>query len=610
MPRRGSARRTSNSPSTRSTSVGDVRRGQLVSTYGVGAMIAADERSFIVTAIDRWSVPREPDLQEFRLQQRLGVQGFQRPPAPDKDAPGADGVHVRLFPDWYTCPGPAGDRERPCTNNLAPRRAFGSMTTNRCSACNGALTPSRFVVACGKGHLDDFPYWEWVHRGRDIRPAEGERCRMSFLSNGRTSALRSIVIRCSCGAESSMEGSFGGGALFEIGYSCRGGRPWIGRDAALQGCDAPPRTLQRGSSSAWFSVVSSALSIPPFTDDLHRRIAPHVRGWAGLADEVIIQIAGNLGLLEDFSPEELLRAVRQRDEYGEGDPEDSDIVSLLRQEEYRQLLREKAGDGDFETVRSGSNDQPVPGIVPSMLVTRLREVRALHGFTRVDPPTGPRDTRVVDVHGEDRPSWLPAVEVIGEGVFLRLDVDRLEKWEGRQGPGSPNDRAASVLTAHEEILREHGTDQRKDPSPVTSRLMLVHTLAHAVINEWSLEAGYPAASLRERLYVSDEMAGLLIYTASSDSAGSLGGLVERGRPNALRRSLLAALGRASWCSSDPLCIESETSGVDGLNLAACHSCLLLPETSCEHNNTFLDRALLVGTPDNRSLGYFADVVDL
>ena len=138
--------------------------------------------------------------------------------------------------------------------------------------------------------------------------------------------------------------------------------------------------------------------------------------------------------------------------------------------------------------------------------------------------------------------------------------------------------------------------------------MLVHSLAHALITQWALDCGYPAASLRERLYVSDEMAGFLIYTATSDSAGSLGGIVGLAENGDLDDLISEALREASWCSSDPLCIESEGGGVDALNLAACHACLLLPEVSCEEMNVLLDRALLVGTADNPSMAFFAELL--
>ncbi len=139
-------------------------------------------------------------------------------------------------------------------------------------------------------------------------------------------------------------------------------------------------------------------------------------------------------------------------------------------------------------------------------------------------------------------------------------------------------------------------------------MVLLHTLAHVMIHEWSLDSGYPAASLRERIYSGDGMAGVLIHTATSDSAGSLGGLVAQGEPDRLAKALRSAVRRAEWCSTDPLCLETEISGTGGTNLAACHACVMLPETSCEHNNGLLDRALLVGTPEDPSLGFFAHLL--
>jgi hypothetical protein len=140
-------------------------------------------------------------------------------------------------------------------------------------------------------------------------------------------------------------------------------------------------------------------------------------------------------------------------------------------------------------------------------------------------------------------------------------------------------------------------------------LVLIHTFAHVLIDQMSLDAGYPAASLRERLYVDDDMRGLLIYTATSDSAGSLGGIVAQGAPDRLASLVREAVNRAAWCSADPVCIEATATGADGLNMAACHACTLLPEVSCEERNMLLDRALLVGTPRATQLGYFVDLLE-
>jgi hypothetical protein len=587
--------------------LGSVRRARLLTTYGVGSLIALGEQSFVVSGLDSWAIGPDDAVREARLERRLGVRSFRPPPS--ADPPAGDGVRVRRFPEMYSCPGPGEDGEG-CRNNLRPFTSFGTRRGgNACAACGEALTPSRFVVACTDGHLDDFPYWEWVHN-RTTPTSEVRDHALSIRTTGRSATLRSIVVSCSCGKAASMEGAFGRDALREIGLVCRGGRPWLGAKGRER-CSLVPRTLQRGSSAAWYPVLGSALSIPPFSRDLYRRISGFVDQWIVAPDDVVVRMAEAAGVIDErYTAEDVLAAVHEYRRFKEGDGTDPTVITgfepadRLRSEEYRALSR-TAEDGDFVCHPADDEVPPPTGIDRTMLVTRLREVRALQTFTRVDPPIeGDPSSRNAALSLEPV-DWLPAVEVIGEGVFLRLDTDRIAAWESPSDPHGPTARARRIRDHHSRVLAQRASDPASAPrSPVDARLVLVHSLAHALINEWSLDSGYPASALRERLYVSDEMAGVLIYTATSDSAGSLGGLVAQGGPERLQSTLAAALRRASWCSADPLCMEAEASGTDSLNLAACHACLLLPETSCEQNNSFLDRASLVGTPDGRTKGFF------
>ena len=138
---------------------------------------------------------------------------------------------------------------------------------------------------------------------------------------------------------------------------------------------------------------------------------------------------------------------------------------------------------------------------------------------------------------------------------------------------------------------------------ITAARAAAALLRPLLLTELSLDAGYPVASLRERVYSAEGQTGILIYTASSDSAGSLGGLSAQSDPDRIWAVVQSAIRRARWCSSDPVCIESTGSGADALNLAACHACVLLPETSCERMNRVLDRASLVGRPGNPGEGF-------
>ena len=304
-----------------------------------------------------------------------------------------------------------------------------------------------------------------------------------------------------------------------------------------------------------------------------------------------------------YSVDDLVAAVRQRRGMSAdtGRPRES-----LRPDEYEALSRgrsEVSKDQEFVCVPAGD----IPTLVREwfdldMQVTRLREVRVLCSFARVLPSTGGvnPDSPVLYDHN---PGWLPGIEVAGEGVFLRLDSARLRIWETRQ------DVQEHILRLDENYRARCARYGRQPERSITPRLVLIHTLAHALIGQWSLGSGYPASALRERLYVSDEMAGLLIYTATSDSAGSLGGVIAEAEPRRFEEGLLAAIHQTAWCSGDPLCLEADTSGVDSLNIAACHACILLPEVSCEEMNLFLDRTTLVGKPGQREIGFFGSLLE-
>lgn len=312
---------------------------------------------------------------------------------------------------------------------------------------------------------------------------------------------------------------------------------------------------------------------------------------------------------------ELLEAEQEEDPAQEGDSGAAAVsrYQVLRRQEYERLcsgnaLRDKGREEQFicEPPVSDPSVLAPLGVGRPMLVKRLREVRALKAFTRIADPESSSEGHEAALSLTPT-DWLPAMVVHGEGVFVRLDEKRLDDWAESVAVAA---RVERIRTNHDRMLRERASDPADVPSsPATPRMVLLHTLAHALINEWSLDAGYPAGALRERLYTDATMAGFLVYTATSDSAGSLGGVVAQGEPDRLAEALRSALRRATWCSADPLCIETRSSGTGGTNLAACHACVMLPETSCEHNNILLDRALLVGTPDDPHLGFFANVLD-
>lgn len=571
-----------------------VRRSQIISTYGIGAVVPVRDGSYMIAGLDRWEVGA-PDVHEPRLERTLEVDGFVRPPASGPD--GRKDVPAVRFPTYHFCP--------QC-KRLDEHKFFCPNSKNRCNDCDAVLVPSRFVVVCDRGHIDDFPYFAWVHSGSP--PEDGEKHTLSIETAGQSAGLADIRIKCECGKESTMQGAFGKEAMNFIRRKCGGRRPWLGDRVE---CGADLRTLQRGASNVYFGVSESALSIPPWSEAAYKLINAD---WHTLKhlDEIGIRSVITGRKLAEGSPYTTGQLVKAALERKAGNAVPAAVAGSLRAQEYDALRSGKAESSrhqDFVCVPAAQNDPTVEEwFAQAMAVKRLREVRALRSFTRLFPPApGDNPGRRAPL-SKDRKSWLPAIEVSGEGVFLRLADERLLDWEAQANVRA---RAAKIDRNYAARFAQYGKSPDRN---ISARLILLHTLAHALIDQWSLECGYPSGSLRERLYsaeANDEMpmAGLLIYTATTDAAGSLGGVTALADGGRLGQAVKEAMQRASWCSSDPLCIESDATGTDSLNLAACHACVLVPEVSCEHANALLDRGLLVGTPEMPDLGYFSDLIE-
>lgn len=572
--------------------LGDVRRSQLVTTYGVGAIIAVEDESFMVAGLDDWDATDQHQwIHEPRLERLCKVRHFVLPAASGDDK--KNDIPVCRFPRWYSC--------SECGELDQHRNLSAANDRSECSDCGAQLVPSRFVVACEGGHIDDFPYRAWVHgRGQ----AKDGTHHLSIRNLGATASLRDVVISCSCGEKRSMEGAFRRNSLKDIAW-CSANQPWLGRRDP-GGCDRIPRVLQRGASNVWFSIVESAISIPPWSEDAFKTLNRYWEAIRHVPDDAVAAVLTGMGLdqMTGYTIDELVEAVRERRDAE--DPATDLDAGVIKDQEYVALIRgkpQRTSKQDFVCVPAADVSAPVADLFRSvMVVKRLREVRVLSSFVRVLEPEPTDLVERMSPLSVEQLSWLPAIEVIGEGVFLELAPEHLTHWENQ-----------GAIRARAEVLVSNARARERGKASVlsdriTPRLLLTHTLAHVLINQWSLECGYPAASLRERLYVDEEHAGLLIYTATSDSAGSLGGLISQANTDRLELSLRNALASATWCSSDPLCIESDPGGTDALNLAACHCCTLLPETSCEEMNLLLDRATLIGMPD-RFNGYFHSWLD-
>jgi len=599
--------------------LGDIRRSQVVTSHGPGSIVDFRAGGYGGAGIsvvaagleewDRWAPPpglgNPQSVYEPRLQKQLSVDGFRLPPVAPQIAPGVYKknagklVGVR-FPRWLQCPQCHLIRQSRFWSEDPgdPALFCGDCSQNAGGRNRVHVVPVRFIVICDHGHLDEFP-WEWWVRHRETCPRPGRRKELK-LEGSATAGLAGLILTClGCGASRSMEGCFGPDA---IPGQCQGRRPWLGTDADEK-CIARPRVVQRGASNLYFSVVESALDIPPWSDQLQKKLG--VR-WAMLeqaadqAARLLLIRALRLPELTEKPEDELLTTIEDRIERLRSPDRN------LRWEEYQQFIQHTKPFG--ENTEFEIRPAPAPPELAAWLesvtrATRLREVRALRGFTRVFPPSSGDDDRIAKI-SLNRPQWLPAVENRGEGIFIQLRADRVRGWEQQK---AVMQRVATIRDGYEHAWRERG---RPGPPPraVTPRLLLVHSLAHALIRQLSLTCGYSSASLRERLYVDVspawEMAGLLVFTSSPDADGTLGGLAQQGESANIVRVLEDALMAMTWCSSDPLCIEGVHARTEPANGAACHSCMLAAETSCEEFNGFLDRSLLVGTPTHPELGFF------
>jgi len=254
-----------------------VRRSQLITTYGVGAIVAVGDESVMIAGLDRWP-PDEVNLHEVRLEEELGVEGFRLPRASDS----GNDVPVVRFPMWSSCP--------KC-HRLAHVSMFSGVHRHTCNRCDVALVPSRFVVACRRGHISDFPYFSWVHRGRRV---EGKH-ELELEAVGASASLRDIVIKCTCGQSRDMDRTFGKLALKGIS-SCRGERPWLLDNDPVE-CTEFPRVFQRGGSNVWFPVVRSAISIPPWSKEAFKQIELH---WSFIRSVMSCKCARSTSVWKDW----------------------------------------------------------------------------------------------------------------------------------------------------------------------------------------------------------------------------------------------------------------------------------------------------------------------
>lgn len=583
----------------------DLRLSEVISPFGVGAIVDIRGESLIAPDTSWWNRRHAPEIHCERLALRLGGGELRQPPAhAGRAAKETRGLTYWRFPAWRFC-------ER--CSRLSQRTGKSKGRWSNTCDCGGALVPMRYVAVCINGsHIQDVPWFMWTHRGSDSGVTDAVRhCRAYKELSFRRSAkhgegLSSLRVQCAaCKRVRPLSELVLKEALFRDGIRCAGKQPWEDGEPT-EPCDSKLAAVQRGATGNYIAERLSALDIPearPASMEIIDKIKAHVYFEKVIADNggpqselVAGWIADELGASKD-----LVLEVASDDNPSTTaapllDLKDGEWAAFLRKLE---LGRDRS-EGDFvvDGVQVAAREGWPAALTDHLSgvgqVRRVREVRALRRFQRWDT-TADFVSPDLGADRRRRPVY-PAVELFGEGIFLRFDEERLQQWE--QQP---------EVAARADVLRQRRSqlpwaDRFDLPEP---RYVALHTISHLLIRRLAFASGYASASLQERIYAQsdrpDRTAGILIYTAAGDAQGTLGGLVRMGAPETLVPLLAAALVDADVCSNDPVCIESDRQGSQQLNLSACHGCALVSETSCETSNRLLDRQLVLGGTNVRGL---------
>ena len=572
--------------------VGELRQSQLITTYSIGSIVDFVNDTVMITGIDDWdkNIDSRQKIFNENLQSITKVKYFLSPMVSnDSNFKKSNDVASVVFPKLLYCP--------KCKRLMLASDVLNknSKKRNKCylenektgSECGGTLVASRFVVVCENGHIDDFPFSWWIHRESECV----KHPHLQMFNIDDRSDFESLVVKClDCGKVKSLANILSINALSgEKGFPCRGYHPHLNRYD--ESCNKNLRVRLRASSSVYYPVTINALQIPPWSKKAVKKIEQCYDTLKYMGTNYKQYLAenvanSNITLVELLSAYEIVHKRK----------ESSTVLSEkdIFLYEYRVLSQGKMVEDDYsaDLVEIPKSFHQIFEIIT--LIDRLTVTEALKGFTRLRPYSNESE-RLVPL-SKSRKDWLPAIELRGEGIFIRFKKQAIDHWLSKVGSRydkMKKNYVESFLAYREEKLSEV--------------YILLHSFAHLFIRQIANECGYSSASIREKIYYNldseNEMHGVLIYLTSSDCDGSLGGLISIVQNTDRFENLLRnMIQKAQWCSADPLCSEATEQGSYSLNYAACHDCMLLPETSCELYNCLLDRISIVGTVENPDLG--------
>ncbi len=573
--------------------VGGIRKTQLITTFGVGSIVDFKDDTVIIASTDDWDYnPNDADEVESRkifnenLSVITGAEYFLMPRTAQstniftksKDIPSY------IFPEKLHC--------SRC-GNIYDYRELDVKDRHICPQCRNTLNASRFIVVCARGHMDDFPYDWWVHNGKPC-PSGVKSPRIKMVNIYNRTDIDSLRIECTeCKARRSMIQAFSEKSLSDFQCTCKYPHFKDAYSRALFGCNDKMYARLRSASGVYFPITKSALLIPPWSKKAVSCIQKNYDKLKTSDEDKIVDNIRQFLHDANIDDDEILRSWNIV-KASEGENQKRTEESVF-EDEYAVLSKDKnINEDNFSSYSADIPEKYKPYFEQIAVVDRLIVTQAFTGFTRIVR----NEANSVPI-SQYKKAWLPAVELTGEGIFIRFNKEKVTKWK-------------NAHSSRYKRMKKAMEDSNFTPDNFSEAYVMLHTFAHLFIREISNVCGYSTASIKEKIYSGiDEdtnevkMCGVLIYVSSSDSDSSLGGLISVAENKSLFEKIMdSMLERASWCSGDPLCIYSTKQGYKNLNYAACHDCTLLPETSCERFNCFLDRASITGTPDNPGLGFF------
>lgn len=634
--------------------VGSLRPSALLYTSGIGATVDLPRISVMPSGLDSWQryydrraggadVIIEPRLLEL-VRAYLGNQVDQlrkAPWAPELPGGAGDdaidlGIPARVFPQWLRCTGcnqlaPVNHQVFEFKNVLKYRPDQAQFVHKNCKGWDSgsrgttgrkgkeqAAVPARYLIACVNGHLDEFPYAAWVHRGQSCPNAPIPSLRMREWKSNIGPDVQIVCL--SCDARRGMLEATGPKAAEKL-PQCRGRHPHLD---AFYKCDQQGKLMMLGAANQWFASTVGLLGLPREESATSEDLLPHLEGLPPnitatatsrdslTAFRMLVTTIAQTDVFEKTTDDALwdaLQMLKAGKSSSSSKAASTDPIDIL-QPEWLVLTDEvkytkHSGAVDFRALRRDVPDTLRPLVTEVVAIEKLKKVNAFVGFTRIDALDRIDDSksRVAPLVQKGWPSWVPATEDRGEGFFLQFDETAVLEWEERviDLPIWETFRNAHALNFRRRTSKTSDSTIDPDTRFPAPRYWAVHTLSHLLIREAAMSSGYGSASLTERIYAWREdgnrpaAAGLLITTTASDSEGTLGGLVDLSRPERLEALVHEAIRRGDRCSSDPVCSHRRPRGKeDFLHGAACHFCLFVSETSCERTNRFLDRRMLLG----------------